>query len=814
MQQLTIGTLLRGGSYKIEKVLGQGSFGITYLAEHTNLGRKVAIKEFFMKELNSRGEDGSITGMTDGSLSLNYCVKFQKEAVNLSRLDHPNIVRVTDSFSENGTFYYVMDYIDGQNLNDYIKSHHVDEVEATSIIKSVADALIYMHEGKHMLHLDLKPGNVMRRNSDGHIFLIDFGLSKHYSEDGQPETSTTIGLGTAGYAPIEQGNRAKNGEFRPTIDVYALGATFYKLLTRETPPPASDLVSDDELLEDNLRTKGVSDNLVQVVTEAMCPSVKKRTQTIRGFKDNFLGAVEEPHNLGVVENRQAITEETVVAPLEKEAVVEVIPTIDTDTDEKEETVEVVHEAYSVFSFNGRIGRFAYFATLFGGLFAFFIPILILRITGIDVDAAFDNQIMLACYAVWYIFYWYLSLAVGAKRCHDLGHSGWFQLIPFYGFVMLFSSGDCKDNEYGTEDNGISKKSLKVLGIIVAIIYVIMFTICIIGDDKAKQYAEAEDMIEGHIIKDGIVQPGDSVTALPIIQKLADKQYGPAIWMLAQYYENGSAGIPMDTLEANRLCEQAFPILQKEAEKGDMYSQCALSLIYASGKGTPTDNSKAFTWMQKSAEQGYGDALGNLAIHYLNGIGCNENEQKAFEYMQKATEVNKTNGEMLAAMYLQGIGTKIDTTKAIAIYKELADLQLSSSQAQLGHIYYEQDKYDLAFNYLSKAEKKDELQAIDDLTVMYLRGWGVTANQDKAISIAQRGVELSGRDPYFLFALGICYEEKNNAKAFANVKESAEKGNPNAQYRLALYYQNGYGVKVNDNLAYKWYKKALANGYKE
>lgn len=283
-QQLIIGTLLHGGTYKIEKILGQGSFGITYLAEHTNLGKKVAIKEFFMKELNSRGEDGSITGMSDSSLSQNYCQKFKKEAINLSRLDHPNIVRVTDSFSENGTFYYVMDFIEGQNLNDYIKSHYIDEAEAVSIIKSVADALIYMHEEKHMLHLDLKPGNVMRRN-DGHIFLIDFGLSKHYSTDGQPETSTTIGLGTAGYAPIEQGNKAKNGEFRPTIDVYALGATFYKLLTRETPPPASDLVSDDELLENKLREKGVSDNLIKVVTEAMCPNVRRRTQSVRGFRD-------------------------------------------------------------------------------------------------------------------------------------------------------------------------------------------------------------------------------------------------------------------------------------------------------------------------------------------------------------------------------------------------------------------------------------------------------------------------------------------------------------------------------------------------
>ena len=281
---LQAGTILHG-TYKIEKVLGQGSFGITYLAEHTNLGKKVAIKEFFMKELNSRGEDSSITGMSDSSLSQNYCQKFKKEAINLSRLDHPNIVRVTDSFSENGTFYYVMDFIEGQNLNDYIKSHYIDEAEAVSIIKSVADALIYMHEEKHMLHLDLKPGNVMRRESDGHIFLIDFGLSKHYSTDGQPETSTTIGLGTAGYAPIEQGNKAKNGEFRPTIDVYALGATFYKLLTRETPPPASDLVSDDELLENKLREKGVSDNLIKVVTEAMCPNVRRRTQSVREFRD-------------------------------------------------------------------------------------------------------------------------------------------------------------------------------------------------------------------------------------------------------------------------------------------------------------------------------------------------------------------------------------------------------------------------------------------------------------------------------------------------------------------------------------------------
>lgn len=481
-QQLIIGTLLHGGTYKIEKVLGQGSFGITYLAEHTNLGKKVAIKEFFMKELNSRDEDGSITGMSDSSLSQNYCQKFKKEAINLSRLDHPNIVRVTDSFSENGTFYYVMDFIEGQNLNDYIKSHYIDEAEAVSIIKSVADALIYMHEEKHMLHLDLKPGNVMRRN-DGHIFLIDFGLSKHYSTDGQPETSTTIGLGTAGYAPIEQGNKVKNGEFRPTIDVYAIGATFYKLLTRETPPPASDLVSDDELLENKLREKGVSDNLIKVVTEAMCPNVKKRTQTIRDFKSNLEGVKE---NQKTIDNEPEETivgddaESTIVAHPNSSPTTASIEKKDYSSNDaepkgtEEDILEEEYEKYSIFSFKGRVGRLQYWLACFGGLLAFYIPLFL----AIVLKGNPSNGLFAICAMLWAFSYYYLVLAVGAKRCHDLGHSGWFQLIPFYVFVMLFSSGDDAVNEYGEYNDGISKESLKKLGIVAVIALVIFGIICV------------------------------------------------------------------------------------------------------------------------------------------------------------------------------------------------------------------------------------------------------------------------------------------------------------------------------------------------
>ena len=281
--ELKINTLLRNGTYRILKKLGQGSFGITYLAEHTALGKKVAIKEFFMKDINSRTDDGSITGITDGSFSYNYGQKFKREALNLAKLEHPNIVRITDCFDENSTYYYVMDFIEGENLNDYLKTHTVSESEAVGIIKDVASALTYMHDQHHMLHLDLKPGNIMRRASDGHIFLIDFGLSKHYNSDGQPETSTSIGLGTPGYAPIEQGNQARGGEFRPTIDVYALGATFFKILTGETPPVPSDLLGNPSILAQKMNKKSISLPVATVVMKAMEQVAQNRFPTIRDF---------------------------------------------------------------------------------------------------------------------------------------------------------------------------------------------------------------------------------------------------------------------------------------------------------------------------------------------------------------------------------------------------------------------------------------------------------------------------------------------------------------------------------------------------
>ncbi|MBM6883971.1 serine/threonine-protein kinase, partial [Bacteroides caecigallinarum] len=210
---LKSGTLLQGKSYiyTIRKVLGQGTFGITYLATtkvkvagalgSLETTMQVAIKEFFMRDINGR-EENTVTTGSQGGVYANYKKKFAREAENLSKLDHPHIVKVLEYFEANNTVYYAMEYVEGGNLDAYITQHNgLPEAECVKYARQIGSALSYMHAHK-MLHLDLKPGNIMLRPNKDAV-LIDFGLSKQYNENGEPESSTSVGSGTPGYAPLE-----------------------------------------------------------------------------------------------------------------------------------------------------------------------------------------------------------------------------------------------------------------------------------------------------------------------------------------------------------------------------------------------------------------------------------------------------------------------------------------------------------------------------------------------------------------------------------------------------------------------------------
>ena len=286
------GNTLQGGKYRIEKVLGQGSFGITYLASYATtiegaLGKmavdiKVAIKEFFMSEVNQRNEQTHGVEGSSSTIFTNYRIKFRKEAQNLASLHHPHIVQVTDVFDENNTTYYVMQYIEGMSLDSFIASKGRVSAEDTILIATqIGQALSYMHQ-RHMLHLDLKPGNIML-DKQGQVHLIDFGLSKQYDSNGEPESSTSIGMGTPGYAPIEQANRMGQGkQFQATIDVYAFGATVYKMLTGRRPDDAS-VILNDGFPFGFLQQLGVQQNMINAVQRAMAPQRNARFQTVTEF---------------------------------------------------------------------------------------------------------------------------------------------------------------------------------------------------------------------------------------------------------------------------------------------------------------------------------------------------------------------------------------------------------------------------------------------------------------------------------------------------------------------------------------------------
>lgn len=279
--QLKENTCLQDGKYRIVSTLGQGGFGITYLAEHTMLDKMVAIKEFCPKEFCYR--DANTSHLVPGTQSVVTILdklksKFVKEAKNLSKLCHPNIITIHDIFQENGTAYYVMDYIEGTSLSQMVKEQGAMPRErALAYIRKVADAVGYIHS-LSMNHLDVKPANIMVRSSDDRPVLIDFGLSKQYDASGGQTSTTPVGI-SHGYAPVEQYSQGGVATFSPQTDIYALGATLFHLLSGSVPPPYN------EIMENGLPElpATVSKSCADAIAHAMKVQKSKRPASVQEF---------------------------------------------------------------------------------------------------------------------------------------------------------------------------------------------------------------------------------------------------------------------------------------------------------------------------------------------------------------------------------------------------------------------------------------------------------------------------------------------------------------------------------------------------
>ena len=293
MQHLQPNTTLQGGKYRIERVLGQGGFGITYLAIQVSLNRQVAIKELFIggsgQAINARRGNVVIVTNPVNQTSFNQQkAKFKKEALRLSNLIHPNLVKVHEFFEENGTAYYVMDYIDGESLRTKLNRDGVlSESLVLKYMKQILSALEVAHK-QSIWHLDIKPENIMV-DKYGHAYLIDFGASKHIERSGTLTTSLALAY-TPGYcAPeltdllneSEEGFAEAMREIGPWTDIYSIGATMYNLLTDSIPPSS-------KRIERNGRNSfsfpsDVSSSTKDLIIWMMKPNRGERPQMVKGM---------------------------------------------------------------------------------------------------------------------------------------------------------------------------------------------------------------------------------------------------------------------------------------------------------------------------------------------------------------------------------------------------------------------------------------------------------------------------------------------------------------------------------------------------
>lgn len=307
-------TILNNNQYRIKKVIGQGGFGITYLAEEIGYYRQtgfndkpeyveakvpdiVVIKELYYNDYCQRNQETGLVAIsnTEKRVEFSKLVENQlNEGKKLRSLNHPNIVRTRDIFEENGTAYMVMDYVESTDLEELLnKAGKLEKPKALQYITQVLSALTHIHD-RNKLHLDIKPSNVLIKNNSDEAIVIDFGASQSYDEGGKiiGKTSQLVAGMTKHYAPNEQADLDNLKHFDATFDTYAAGATLYHLLTGQKPPLSSLLSTGREKLippSTFVNNNGVSDYLDAVLAKSLAPMFHERFKSAAEFE----GALEK-----------------------------------------------------------------------------------------------------------------------------------------------------------------------------------------------------------------------------------------------------------------------------------------------------------------------------------------------------------------------------------------------------------------------------------------------------------------------------------------------------------------------------------------
>lgn len=593
---------LQDGNYRILKVLGQGGFGITYLAIQVRLDRKVAIKEFFMKDFCERNEATSqVTLGTAGSReTVNSCrKKFLKEAKHIAKLYHPNIIRIIDVFDENSTSYYVMEYIEGGSLDNKLGTTGLSMSDATRYILQVAEALKYIHK-KNIAHLDIKPSNIMLNGND-EIVLIDFGVSKQYDLTGGQTSVSPVGR-SSGYAPLEQYDPNGVKDFSPQTDIYSLGATYFKLLTGITPLNAFGITKG--FLQENLKAKGVPTAVISIICKSMEKLKENRFSDVCSF-------IEGLNSISLrVDDSSDKKDENIAYKLYEEGTA-VMPS----QEEIDNWVKnIISSEYNTGRYKSAFEHFSEYAKMGNATAQYYLGIMYENGRGVSEDYAKAVE-------------WYRKSAEQGNvdaQC-NLGY------MYYYGRGV---SGDYakaaewyrKSAEQGDATAQCNLGYMYECGLGVSQDYA--KAVEWYRKSAEQGYADAQCNL-GTMYRNGLGVSQDNAKAVEWYRKAAEQGNAGGQCNLGYMYEYGR-GVSQDYAKAVEW-------YRKAAEQGHATAQCNLGTMYYLGRGISQDNAKAVEWYRKSAEQGYTDAQYQLGYMYHNGIGVSKDHTKAAEWYSKAAK---------------------------------------------------------------------------------------------------------------------------------------------------------------------------------
>lgn len=600
------GAFLQGGKYKILQTLGQGGFGVTYEAEQVALHRRVAIKEFFMKEYCDRDSTTShvTLGASEGSKELveRFRTKFVREAQMIAGFDNPHIIKIYDIFEENGTAYYVMAFLDGGSLSEKVKSNGpLPEVNAIDYIKQVGSALEYIHK-QNILHLDVKPSNILL-NPAGEAVLIDFGISKHYDTEGSQTSTTPAGI-SKGFAPMEQYQQGNISKFSPATDIYSLGATLYFLLTGETPPEAAE-VYEDGLPEIKGNASGAAKEAVKC---AMAPKRKDRPQNISAFLSMLPSSpkqeIKPEENKKEEETRIVVTEETTIlqdAPkVSQPQTPKPVSNPWANTQSQQSRTPVKQKGHSN------------------------VPVILLVTFAVCVGLYFLLRNP-----------YHTEAERAYRREAEKG-----DMIAQYNLGLCYEEGNGVDQDYAEAAQWFAKAAKQGSADAQVHLGVLLAT----GQGVKKDMSAAHDMfrrsaeqgnINAHHYLGWQYYAGDGVkmdwsNAVKWLQPAAEGGLNMSQFILGYIYYTGGNGVAQDY-------NLAFKWFKACAEQGDENAQFYTGVCYYYGYGTKRDYKSSAEWWRKAADQGDSMSQFNLGVCYENGNGVKRDIGEAKKWYRKALD---------------------------------------------------------------------------------------------------------------------------------------------------------------------------------